>query len=205
MESCPECGARLECYGLARWSTGTWLYGCSRCDILWEEIGDSLTGRISRCGKSFQTLSEWKKDEEERKAETEKWLQKQKEQKALRAELKEKGFPEAVALSEELLNSLSEEQKQTLIKLTDLAKKEQELAREINARKPTSSGVLRLPNGSVVPCEDEDDWKVITMGLRSELKRVLEEIAQNLNKALNCGLAHLGIIQRQCTNYGVEL
>ena len=107
-------------------------------------------------------------------------------------------------LSEDLLDSLSEEQKQILHKLNNLSEQEKQLVDEINSRRPNKSGIL-VDGGAVIVCEDEDDWKVITMKSRLELKEVREKIAQNLNEALNSGLAHLGIIQRQCANYGVEL
>lgn len=204
MNFCQACGELLEHCGLSRWSSGVWLYGCSKCDILWEEHGCSVTGRKTGWKKSFQKLSEWKKQEEELKSKEREKFQKLKEQRACREKLKKEGFPKPVILSEDLLDSLSEEQKQILHKLNNLSEQEKQLVDEINSRRPNKSGIL-VDGGAVIVCEDEDDWKVITMKSRLELKEVREKIAQNLNEALNSGLAHLGIIQRQCANYGVEL
>ncbi len=120
-----------------------------------------------------------------------------------RERIRKEGFPEAVPLSEKLINSLSEEQRQILFTLTDLAEEEQKLVDEINARRPTPSGILQI-GGAITVCEDEDDWRVITMGLRQERRKVKEKIATNLNKALDSGLGFLGIIQRQCVNYDVK-
>ncbi|MBA7639533.1 hypothetical protein ES703_47192 [subsurface metagenome] len=68
-----------------------------------------------------------------------------------------------------------DEQKQTI--LAGLRKEEKKLVDEINACRPTPSGVL-FRGGAITICEDEDDWKVITMGSRLKLKRVREEIAR---------------------------
>ena len=118
-------------------------------------------------------------------------------------ERKLKQNPEPVVFFEEMVNSLSGEQKQILINLDRLVKEEQRLIDEIESRRPTPSGIVRLPEGITV-CEDEDDWRVITARSRLNLKRIREEIVQTLKKALNCGLAHLEVIQKQCANYGIN-
>lgn len=64
MKFCLNCGARVEFLGLSEWSTGVWLYGCSRCDTLWERHGCSVSGRTTGYEKSFWKLSKWKKDNE---------------------------------------------------------------------------------------------------------------------------------------------
>jgi len=120
-----------------------------------------------------------------------------------REKLKKEGFPKPVPLSEELLKSLTEEQHKILYDLKVLAEEEERLCDEINARRPTESGIL-MEGGAITLCEDEDDWKVITLGSRMKLNRVQAKIKETLNEALDCGLAHLGLIQRQCNNYGVK-
>lgn len=119
-----------------------------------------------------------------------------------REEIRRKGFPEPISLSEELMDSLSWNQGSILTSLANLAKEEQKLIDEINAFAPTSSGVLVI-GGAVTLCEDEDDWKVITMRQREDLRRVREKMNEALNKALDQGMGCLGLIQRQCLNYGV--
>ena len=119
-----------------------------------------------------------------------------------REEIREKGFPEPTPLSEEIMDSLSQEQGQILTTLADLAGQEQNLINEINALAPTPSGILMI-EGALTVCEDEDDWKVITMRQRGALREVREKMKVTLNKALDCGMGYLGLIQRQCPNYGV--
>lgn len=121
-----------------------------------------------------------------------------------RKAIREKGFPEPISLSEELMDSLSRKQGQILTSLADLAEEEQKLISEINALAPTPSGVLMV-GGALTLCEDEDDWRVITMRQREALKRVRDRIKTFLSEALDCGMGCLGLIQRQCPNYGVTL
>ena len=120
-----------------------------------------------------------------------------------RERLKKEGFPSPVALSESLLKSLPKEQSDILYDLTSLAGKEKRIVDKINSKRPTDSGLLAVPGGITV-CEDEDDWRVLTGEERLEWKEIKEKIVTNLNKALDLGLGHLGLIQRQCVNYGVK-
>jgi hypothetical protein len=101
------------------------------------------------------------------------------------------------------MNSLTEGQRKILSALADSAEEEKKLCEEINARRPTESGIL-MEGGAIIVCEDEDDWRVITLGSRVKLEKVRNTIKQTLNEALDSGLAHLGVIQRQCANYGVK-
>jgi len=96
-------------------------------------------------------------------------------QSIARDKIKKEGFPEPVPVSEELVDSLSYRQGQILTSLADLAEGEQRLIKEINALAPTPSGVLVIGNALTV-CEDEDDWKVITMGQREKLRKVRDKI-----------------------------
>lgn len=121
-----------------------------------------------------------------------------------RKQIKKDGFPKPVNLSAELVNSLPEEQKKILFLLADLAGEEGELVKKINALKPSHPDGVVAIGGGVAPCEDEDDWMVITMDLREKRTRVREDIKAGLSEALDVGLGHLGIIQRQCANYGVK-
>jgi hypothetical protein len=120
-----------------------------------------------------------------------------------REKLRREGWPESVPISEELLKSLPRGQYEVLYNLKVLAEEEKKLCDEINARRPTQSGII-MESGALTICEDEDDWKVITLGPRAKLERVRQRIKENLEKALDCGLAHLGLIQRQCANHGVK-
>lgn len=125
------------------------------------------------------------------------------EKREYRERLRKEGWPEPVPISEELLKSLTKEQREVLYNLKVLAEEEKRLCDEINARRPTESGIL-MEGGAITVCEDEDDWKVITLGSRMKLEEVRNKIKQTLNEALDSGLARLGIIQRQCANYSVN-
>ena len=119
-----------------------------------------------------------------------------------REEIRKKGFPDPVPLSDELMDSLSWRKTHILTSLVHLAEVEQRLINEINSLAPTPSGVLHL-KGALTICEDEDDWRVITMGQREELRKVKNMMKAALSKALDQGMGCLGLIQRQCPNYGV--
>ena len=62
-------------------------------------------------------------------------------------------------------------------RLAELQKKEKELVDRINACRPTRSGILQV-GGGITVCEDDDDWRVITMGDRMKLSDVRSEIAR---------------------------
>jgi len=120
-----------------------------------------------------------------------------------RERIREEGFPEPVPLTEEVMSSLSGEQRGILSVLQDLDEEGKRLVDEINARRPTPSGILQV-GGGITLCEDEDDWKVITMESRRELKGVKEQMKAKLNEALDHGLGFLDLIQRGCANYGIK-
>jgi hypothetical protein len=118
--------------------------------------------------------------------------------------LKKQGFPKPVDLSEKLMMSLSDKQKQILFNLSDLHDKAEGLVKKINACKPTPSGILGFSDGAVTVCETEDDWKIITLKERQELKEVQKEMAALLDKALDLGMGGLGIIQKNCAAFKVK-
>ena len=113
-----------------------------------------------------------------------------------RDELKEKGFPAPADITLEIKNSLSDEQNNIMLELITLADRSEKLAR---LRPPLSGAFVK--DGALIPCEDEDDLKVITLDARRELEN---DIKKSLNKALDAGLGFLGFIQRQCDNHGVK-
>lgn len=120
-----------------------------------------------------------------------------------RERIRDEGFPEPVSISEEVMNSLSREQREILSILQNLDKEGKRLVDKINAKRPTPSGILQI-RGGITVCEDEDDWKVITMNSRWELKRVREQIKAKLNEALDHGLGFLDLIQRGCAIYDIK-
>lgn len=114
-----------------------------------------------------------------------------------RDDLKEKGFPAPVDITLEIKNSLSDEQNNIMLELIKLADRSEKLAK---LRPPPPGGAF-IKDGALIPCEDEDDLKVITLGPRRELEK---DIKRSLNEALDAGLGFLGFIQRQCKNHGVK-
>lgn len=105
---------------------------------------------------------------------------------------------------EEFMRTATTEQKQLLFDLSDLAKKENEIAGKINRIYDTVKygiGVHEDETG-ITLCEDEDDANVISSGLRHELNSVRNQISELLKKAVSeLGMSEVGIIQRQYKNY----
>ncbi|MEK7447411.1 MAG: hypothetical protein AAB632_01230 [Patescibacteria group bacterium] len=118
-------------------------------------------------------------------------------------EIQNNGFPEEpVAISNELIAELNEDQLNILGKLDELTTKGAELEKQIAARRPNASGVFN-DGYAVTICEDEDDFIIITAGLRHELDGVVKETRKVLGDAIMNGLSHLGIIQRVSIQYGL--
>jgi len=106
-------------------------------------------------------------------------------------------------LTEAILNNLSTEERKVFRQLHELITKEHSLCEEINARKPRESGYF-MEGGALVPCADEDDWKVVTFKFREDLSNVRKKIARTLERAVELDLDRFGVIQRQVKNYGGE-
>jgi hypothetical protein len=121
-----------------------------------------------------------------------------------RKNIKKNGFPKPVYLSKEAFYSLKKEEQNTLLKLIELLEKEEKIIKKINAKRPTEDGALFVNNG-VTLCEDEDDWLVITIKERGELKKSKEKVIDFLNKSLDLGLGFLSLVQRQCPFHGIEV
>ena len=64
MNYCPDCGNTVNAIGMSKWSTGIWLYGCQKCDILWEKHGSSLGAGPTSLQKSTLTLTEYNDKED---------------------------------------------------------------------------------------------------------------------------------------------
>jgi len=105
---------------------------------------------------------------------------------------------------EEFLKTATPEQRQLLFDLSDLAKKEQELAEKINK---IYSSANKWPGiysdgEAITLCEDEDDANIISIEPKRELIKVRNKIAELLKKAVNdLNMGDVGIIQRQYKNY----
>ena len=113
-----------------------------------------------------------------------------------RKTLRKKRFPQPIFLSDELVESMTLEQKHVLIGLLDLRDESEKLTKKINYCRPTG----------VTLCEDEDDLKAITIAMpeRGALKKVQVRIQLKLSEALDLGLGSLGLIRNLCADYGVK-
>ena len=100
-----------------------------------------------------------------------------------------------IDLSEEVMLSLSEEQKQILFDFTDLWIKEGELIEQIKVCKS---------NLATVDIDDEVSLKFLTLKPRAELKEVQTKMTALLNKALDLGMGGLDIIQKNCSIFDVK-
>jgi hypothetical protein len=118
------------------------------------------------------------------------------------------------ALTDDVIKRLTQEQKQNLAKLYELGMKEKQVDEKI--RKIFEKGFQCEPyrDGLAISvCEDWDDFNVINAfkppegqhPLYRDMKEVREQIRETLRESLKLGLGYLGIIQRQCKNYQVEL
>lgn len=114
-------------------------------------------------------------------------------------------------LTESLLNSLEPEQLNNLKTLSNLADKEKQVYK--NIENLFKGGSYSEDGISITPCEDWDDFTVINAfktpekqhPLYREIVEVKGQIKQTLEKSLELGLGNLGLIQRQCKNYKVNM
>lgn len=115
------------------------------------------------------------------------------------------------ALTEDVLNNLKPEQKSNLKRLAELAEKEKQAYDK--AERLFEKGAYSDDGVSLTPCSDWDDFRVINAfappekqhPIYRELMEVKQQIKQTLEESLRLGLGYLGVIQRQCKNYQVEM
>jgi len=118
------------------------------------------------------------------------------------------------ALTDEVIKNLIPEQKQNLEELYGLLMEEGRV--DEKAIKLFNKGFRYEPHGdglAISICEDWDDLAVQNMFKPPEEQHPIyrekierrEQIKETLKKSLNLGLGYLGLIQRQCKNYRVEV
>ena len=95
------------------------------------------------------------------------------------------------------------EQKGLLVKLAETSGKEKKLVNEIEGIfGATKEGVYsQSKEYGLIPCEDEDDAKIISGRARRELKTVRAQMAEYMKQAVELNMEHLGIIKRTYKNY----
>ena len=103
---------------------------------------------------------------------------------------------------EDFMKTATNEQKDILFKLGELAEQEQKISNEINKiYSSTKSGVYSSDGFSLSICEDKDDAMVLSAKPRQELKRVKEQIKLYMIKAKESEMSDVGIIQRNYEHY----
>jgi hypothetical protein len=114
------------------------------------------------------------------------------------------------ALTEDVFKSLKPEQQNNLKRLSELADKEKQAYEKADGLFERGS---YLENGAITICEHWDDFTVINAfkppekqhPIYREIMEVKGQIKQTLEESLRLDLGHLGLIQRQCKNYQVNI
>jgi len=115
------------------------------------------------------------------------------------------------ALTDEVIKGLTPEQKNNLKRLAELAEKEEQVDEKI--QRLFEEGAYSEDGVSLTPCSDWDDFRVINAfqppekqhPLYREITGAREQIKETLRESLRLDLGYLGLIQRQCKNYQVEM
>ncbi len=102
---------------------------------------------------------------------------------------------------EDFMKVATEEQRGLLFKLSGTAEQEKKCADEVNRIYGfIELGVYR-DSSTVTLCEDGKDAFVISAAPRQELKRVRGQMKSYMINAIELGMGHLGIIQRNYEHY----
>jgi hypothetical protein len=102
----------------------------------------------------------------------------------------------------DFLKNANDKQMGLLEKLTETAKKEDELCKKINAVYNSIPSGFYAPAGcGIIPCESEDDAILISAKDQEELNGIKETMKGYMIEAVNLGMGNLGIIQRNYKEY----
>ena len=102
---------------------------------------------------------------------------------------------------EGFMETATDKQKDLLLQLSETAEQEKKCADEVNRIYGSTESGVCSSGGAVIPCEDEDDATVISMRPRQELQRAREQMKEYMEKAVELGMGHLGMIQRNYEHY----
>jgi hypothetical protein len=108
-------------------------------------------------------------------------------------------------LTPELIKSLTPEQMELLVELGDMAKKEAELAYQIEAvrRQEEKVGLTRNSHQSRAVHEDSEFVDLLSLKAIRERTMIRDKISGILHSLIDAGLGDLGIVKRQAANYGI--
>lgn len=103
---------------------------------------------------------------------------------------------------ENFMETATDEQRELLFDMTRWAEYEKKYSDEVNRICDSiKSGVYSSDGISITLCEDKDDAMIISAEPRRKLKKVRELMKENMKKAVELGMEHLGIIQRNYEHY----
>ena len=102
---------------------------------------------------------------------------------------------------ESFMGTATNEQRELLFDMTRWAGYEKKYADEVKKIYDSIKSEVYSSDGAVTLCEDEDDARVISMGPRQKLKKVRDIMKEHMEKAVELGMGHLGVIQRNYENY----
>ena len=105
---------------------------------------------------------------------------------------------------EDFMKTANEEQKNLLFKLSDTAEQEKKLVNKINRIYGSRKEGIYTEGGAVTVCEDDNDAFFIAFKPKEELKKVREQMKAYMEKAVELGMKHLGLIQRNYEFYVKE-
>lgn len=102
---------------------------------------------------------------------------------------------------EDFIDTATEEQKELLFKLTDTVAEETKLVDKINGIYGSKKEGIYSEGGAVTLCENDEDAFLIAFKPKQELEKVREKIKGYMEKAIELGMGHLGLIQRNYEFY----
>ncbi len=110
-------------------------------------------------------------------------------------------------LTPDVIKTLTADQIELLIELGDLARKEEELTEQIDTIRRQEEKVGLQRNNRVNRSIHEDSSFVDLLSVRAVRERsiIREKISGILRSLVHVGLADLGVVARQASNYGIKL
>ena len=116
---------------------------------------------------------------------------------------------EAVELTDKVIAKLSDEQMTLLQELGELAAKKlkvsgliQEFTEQVLSSQRTM-GFQTKDDPSALH-EDPEVIALVTIKERFKIGNITEQVRRTLRRAVDMGLGHLALIQRQCKIYGID-
>lgn len=116
---------------------------------------------------------------------------------------------ESVQLTDEVISGLNEEQLTILQELGELAAKKLKIAtlieqftQQVNASQKTMGFKPKEQPDDLH--EDPEVLSLVTIKERYKVTNIDRQIRRSLRRAVDVGLGHLALIQRQCRIYGID-